>query len=178
MKLIVRAVLCFGFDPLWRCLIRLRVSCKQIRKFEIFSSKRVPAYPHSIIVLTGARPIWSWPFHWIKTSHCDVFPRNFISLSMAVFEKEYKKRKAYLDDTQPLYCTFLNVQNIHGHIVSCFLYIKGPVLIYYSYSKAHINDPLSLINHFIHHWTKSYFFTGLSLGANIPKPTVTKPLGS
>ncbi|XP_054278649.1 PX domain-containing protein kinase-like protein [Macrosteles quadrilineatus] len=45
---------------------------------------------------------------------------------MAVFEKEYKKRKAYLDDTQPLYCTFLNVQNIHGHIEYIIRVQRGP----------------------------------------------------
>lgn len=39
---------------------------------------------------------------------------------MAVFEKEFHRRKVYLDDTQPLYCSFVNVQNIQGHTVSHF----------------------------------------------------------
>lgn len=43
---------------------------------------------------------------------------------MAVFEKEYKKRKVYLDDTHPLVCSFTNVQNIHGHIVSAMKLIN------------------------------------------------------
>lgn len=43
---------------------------------------------------------------------------------MAVFEKEYKKRKVYLDDTHPLVCSFTNVQNIHGHIVSAMKIIN------------------------------------------------------
>lgn len=44
---------------------------------------------------------------------------------MAVFEKEYQRRKVYLDDTQPLYCSFVNVQNIQGHTVSyCIKYLS------------------------------------------------------
>ncbi|XP_046662026.1 PX domain-containing protein kinase-like protein [Homalodisca vitripennis] len=45
---------------------------------------------------------------------------------MAVFEKEFRKRKIYLDDTIPLHCTFLNVQNIHGHIEYIIRVQRGP----------------------------------------------------
>lgn len=45
---------------------------------------------------------------------------------MAVFEKEYQRRKVYLDDTQPLYCSFVNVQNIQGHTEYVIRVQRGP----------------------------------------------------
>uniref|UniRef100_A0A1B6CZC3 PX domain-containing protein n=1 Tax=Clastoptera arizonana TaxID=38151 RepID=A0A1B6CZC3_9HEMI len=65
---------------------------------------------------------------------------------MAVFEKDNKKRKVYLDDTHSLSCHFVNAQNIQGHTEYIIRVQRGPTCDKFWHIYKRYNDFVSLHN--------------------------------